>query len=247
MSEGRVADRIAGFLLAIVLLMLAGSRERTVAQRPLFSPRAARRYRLALATLGALIVLAPVLLMVRVRTAAATGQGRTVTQPMMFDHRQHAAGFRIPCLFCHREAPHSAWAGIPATDVCVPCHEPRWMATAVFAPVRASMTSGRAIPWKRVNALPDFVYFNHSAHLGHGVACETCHGRVDQMASVTQARPLSMHWCLDCHRNPEPNLRPLGAVETMGWRAPPDSLALRASLMKRYQVRKLTDCTTCHR
>ncbi|HEY2805275.1 MAG TPA: cytochrome c3 family protein, partial [Gemmatimonadales bacterium] len=140
-----------------------------------------------------------------------------------------------------------AYAGVPATEVCVSCHEPRWMQSAAFQPVRASIETGRSIAWRRVNALPDFVYFDHSAHLSHGVACETCHGRVDRMATVSQATPLSMQWCLDCHRAPERSIRPVSEIGTMGWKAPDDSVALRRALMTRYRVRSLTDCTTCHR
>src|SRR5205085_655325 len=152
--------------------------------RSLFSPSAARRYRLTLAGLAVALVLIVAGLMIRPRTAVARGEGRIVAQPMWFDHRHHAGGFRIPCLYCHRDAQHSASAGVPATDVCVSCHESRWLESPAFAPVRASLADGRAIPWKRVNALPDFVYFDHSAHVSHDVACATCHGRVETMASV---------------------------------------------------------------
>lgn len=116
-------------------------------------------------------------------------------------------------------------------------------------PVRKSGASGRPIPWRRVTQLPDFVYFNHAIHVGKGVGCETCHGRVDQAAEVEQAAPLTMSWCVDCHRNPSPRLRPLELVTAQGYVAPSGDSAkiLAASLMHRYHVRSLTNCTTCHR
>ena len=70
--------------------------------------------------------------------------------------------------------------------------------------------AGLPIPWVRVHDLPDYVYFNHSAHVRRGVGCVLCHGRIDRMEVVYQAKPLSMAWCLECHRDPGPNLRPAG-------------------------------------
>src|SRR5690606_8281840 len=84
-------------------------------------------------------------------------------------------------------------------------------------PVRESQATGEAIPWRKIHDLPDFAYFDHSAHVSRGVACVSCHGRVDKMEQVYQAEPLSMSWCLDCHRNPEPHLRPIEFVTSMDW------------------------------
>jgi hypothetical protein len=192
----------------------------------------------------------PLALMGWVRTSYATGRNRDVAQPVPFDHRIHARGLQIDCRYCHASVERAATAGLPPTAACVGCHTPAWIESAPFAPVRASLSEHRPIAWQRVNALPDFVFFDHSIHVAKGVGCETCHGRVDEMARVAQATPLSMSWCLDCHRNPAPNLRPRAAVTQMGWIPTPTQAAgdsLGAQLMHQYGVRRLTNCTTCHR
>ena len=192
----------------------------------------------------------PVGLMLWARTSFATGQGATVSQPIAFDHRLHAGGLRIDCRYCHATAERAASAGLPPTAACVGCHNEPTLGIRLFAPVRASLASHRPIAWTRVNALPDFAFFDHSIHLAKGVGCETCHGRVDRMYPVEQAKPLTMGWCLDCHRDPAPHLRPRSEIAAMGWdsaHARPHLDSLGARLMRDYRVRRLTSCTTCHR
>ena len=182
---------------------------------------------LARATLIAVVctlVGLPVALMAWVRTPNATRQYQPVRQPIAFDHRIHVTGQRIDCRYCHYSVERSSYAGIPPTSVCVPCHSSAWMSSDMLPPVRESVASGRPLRWNRVDALPGFVYFNHAIHVNKGVGCESCHGRVDRMAQVYQSAPLTMSWCVDCHRNPAPHLRPLAAITTMGF-TPPDSAA----------------------
>ncbi len=130
------------------------------------------------------------------------------------------------------------------------CHARVRRDSPLLQPVRDSYASGRPIPWVRIHRLPDYVYFNHQAHVTAGVSCVSCHGRVDQMTEVRQMQPLSMAWCLECHRNPEPYLRPRDQVTNMDW-APPADPKARAALAKdlraKYQVNPNTDCVTCHR
>ncbi|RVA23253.1 cytochrome C, partial [Mesorhizobium sp. M7A.F.Ca.US.001.01.1.1] len=97
--------------------------------------------------------------------------------------------------------------------------------------------------------VPDFVYFNHSIHVNKGVACETCHGAVDEMPLTARAEPLSMEWCLACHRDPEPNLRPPQDAFLMHWNPPDDIARIRRSLVKLLDVHPetMTDCYVCHR
>jgi hypothetical protein len=118
----------------------------------------------------------------------------------------------------------------------------------MLEPVRASFREGKPIEWVKVHNLPDFVFFNHSIHVNKGVGCETCHGRVDQMALPYKANSLYMEWCLECHRQPEKYLRPKAEVMTMGWQPEGDQLALGAELVKAYNINKaqLTNCSVCH-
>jgi hypothetical protein len=152
--------------------------------------------------LGALAVavIIPLALMVWVRTGFATGRHARVVQPVSFDHRLHAHALRIDCAYCHSSVARAATAGFPPTSACIGCHNAALVQSAAFTPVRASLASGKPIRWQRVNALPDFVFFNHSIHVAKGLQCAACHGRVDRMATVRQEAPLSMGWCVSCHR-----------------------------------------------
>jgi len=189
----------------------------------------------------------PAAMMAWVRTPNATGQGVPVEQPVAFDHRLHVRGFRIDCRYCHATVERAATAGMPASAACVPCHNQAWLQADAFEPVRRSLATGRPIAWQRVTRLADFVYFDHSVHVTKGIGCEACHGRVDRMARVVQAAPLTMSWCLDCHRNPEAHLRPIAHMTTMGWQPPVPQAQLGPELARLYQVRRYTMCTACHR
>jgi hypothetical protein len=203
--------------------------------------------RATLVAAGCTLVGVPVALMAWVRTPNATRRYQPVAQPIAFDHRIHVTGQRIDCRYCHFSVERSASAGIPPSSTCVACHSETWMSSNELALVRASVATGQPIRWNRVNALPDFVYFNHAIHVAKGVGCETCHGRVDQMAAVYQAAPLTMSWCVDCHRDPAPHLRPLSEITTMGWTPPTPQRAFGEELVRENNVRSLTNCTTCHR
>jgi len=111
-----------------------------------------------------------------------------------------------------------ASAGIPQTQLCLNCHSQVWNKSPLLEPVRESFAKNRPLEWRRVYAVPQFVYFNHSIHVNKGVGCVSCHGRVDQMPAVEKATPLTMGWCLECHRRPEPNLRPVEEVTNMDWK-----------------------------
>jgi hypothetical protein len=185
--------------------------------------------------------------MVWVRTSYATGQYRDLEQPIAFDHRHHVADDGIDCRYCHNLAERSRYAGVPPSNLCMGCHDQVWNESPLLDPLRRSYFGGRAIPWQRVHRLPDFVFFDHSIHVAKGVGCEECHGRVDLMPRIHQVAPLTMGWCLECHRDPGRHLRPVEDVTKMGWqpKTPRDELA--RELVDRNHVRSLTSCTTCHR
>lgn len=146
-----------------------------------------------------------------------TQVGYAPVQPVPFSHRLHAGQLGMDCRYCHANVERSPEAMIPSTQTCMGCHAVVRPDSAALAPVRESWETGEPIAWVRVHNLPDHAYFDHSVHLSVGVGCATCHGRIDQMDVVTNQSPLSMSWCLDCHRNPEPNLRPVSEITNMAW------------------------------
>jgi hypothetical protein len=130
------------------------------------------------------------------------------------------------------------------------CHKAAggvWAESEKLAPVRGSQRSGQPLRWARVHDLPDFVFFDHSAHVSRNVGCFSCHGRVDQMEVVSQTHTLSMGWCLGCHRAPEPHLRPAAAITDLGWVPPDDPQAQGRALRETNSINPSTDCTACHR
>src|SRR5436190_17177698 len=157
-------------------------------------------------------------------------------QPIQFSHERHVAGNGIDCRYCHTSVEDSSFAGIPPTKTCINRHSQIWSNAPILEPVRASFRDDKPLNWIRVNDLPDFVYFNHQIHVKQGVGCATCHGRVDKMPLMLQAKPLLMEWCLDCHRAPEKYLRPRAEVFNMAWEAPADQLERGLQLKKDYKV-----------
>jgi hypothetical protein len=113
--------------------------------------------------------------------------------------------------------------------------------------VRESQATGDPIEWERIHDLADYVYFDHSVHVNRGVSCVSCHGRVDKMEQVYQAEPLTMSWCLDCHRKPEPHLRPQEFITQMDWQPDEDPHELGTRLRQELNINPSTNCSTCHR
>jgi menaquinone reductase, multiheme cytochrome c subunit len=175
--------------------------------------------------------------------------GYAPIQPVAYSHLQHAGMLGIDCRYCHTDVDKGPHANIPPTQTCMNCHASIKPDSDLLAPVRQSWETGTPVPWVRVHDLPDYVYFDHSAHVNRGVGCASCHGRVDQMDVVHQVEPLSMAWCLDCHREPEKHLRPLDQITNMMWQAE-DQQALGLRLKEQYQIRDhdyMVSCSTCHR
>lgn len=168
-------------------------------------------------------------------------------QPVPFSHKHHVQGIGIDCRYCHTSVEKSAFAGIPATETCMSCHSQIWSDSPMLEPVRASFRTGQSLQWTRVHDLPQFVYFNHSIHVNKGMGCSECHGRVDRMPLMWQENTLFMEWCLDCHRAPEKRIRPKDKVFDMEYTPAEPQEVLGPKLVKEYKVRKMTDCTTCHR
>jgi hypothetical protein len=168
-------------------------------------------------------------------------------QPVPFSHKHHAGELGLDCRYCHTSVEVSSSAGMPPTQTCMTCHSQIWTNAEMLEPVRASYRDSKPISWTRVNAVPDFVYFNHSIHIAKGVGCTTCHGPIAEMNITWRAETLYMRWCLECHNAPEKFLRPRSEVFNSNYQPPKDQIALGEKLMQEYKVQKLTACTTCHR
>lgn len=168
-------------------------------------------------------------------------------QPVEYSHKLHAGDLGMDCRYCHTTVEQAAYAAIPATEVCMNCHVRVKADSPLLQMVRESYATGQPIPWVKVHRLPDYVYFNHQAHVTAGVGCVTCHGRIDQMIVVRQVEPLTMAWCLDCHRDPAPRLRPPDRVTDMNWHPDRNPAELGRQLMAANRIAPPVNCSGCHR
>jgi hypothetical protein len=199
-----------------------------------------------------LVLIGGWLILTLMRSSWATKQNEFVEQPIQFSHAHHVGGMGIDCRYCHTSVEKSSFAGIPPTKTCMNCHSQIWANAPILEPVRASFRSNTPLNWIRVNDLPDFVYFNHQIHVRQGVGCDTCHGPVDKMPLMYQAKPLLMEWCLECHRAPEKFLRPRSEVFNMNYQIPAGSTQLEVGnrLKAEYGIpgtEHMTSCSVCHR
>lgn len=177
-----------------------------------------------------------------------TDVGYRPHQPVPFSHKLHAGELGLDCRFCHNTVERADHAAIPPTQTCMNCHVQVKKDSPKLALVRQSYKTGESIPWVRVHQLPDYSYFSHQAHVGAGVGCESCHGRIDTMDEVQMDQPLSMGWCLDCHRDPSPHIRPADQVTNMNWTPPEDGAARQRILDSRnHKPVPPTHCSGCHR
>jgi hypothetical protein len=171
-------------------------------------------------------------------------------QPVEYSHAVHAGRLGLDCRYCHTTVEKAAFAALPPTQTCMNCHTAIKPDSDKLKPLMESWKSGMPLSWVRVHKLPEYVYFNHSAHISHGVGCVSCHGRVDQMDVVYQSEPLSMGWCLECHRAPEQNLRPRDQITKMDWKPKGDQVEEGLKLKAEYGIHDvvyMTSCYTCHR
>jgi hypothetical protein len=185
--------------------------------------------------------------------------GYMPTQPVPYSHALHVGELGIDCRFCHNTVEKADFAAIPPTETCMNCHKTILPNSEKLRPVRESYYTGKPIPWVRVHDLPDYVYFNHAAHVNASISCVSCHGNVNHMEVVYQKEPLNMGWCLQCHREPDSHIVPKDQVTNLDWKpnlekgpyAGMSEKKARATLGKhlkdQYHVNPNTDCVTCHR
>ncbi len=171
-------------------------------------------------------------------------------QPVPFSHKHHANELGIDCRYCHTSVETSSFAGLPPTSTCMTCHSQIWTSSEMLEPVRASFQTDKSLEWARVNALPDFAYFNHSIHVKKGIGCTTCHGQVGEMPITWKEHTLYMRWCIDCHKHPERYVRRREDIFRPIYDSPANQLELGRTLVREYQIKgvtSLTSCETCHR
>ncbi|MBN1908513.1 MAG: cytochrome c3 family protein [Pirellulales bacterium] len=183
-----------------------------------------------------------------------TDVGYEPVQPVPFSHATHAGKIGMDCRYCHTTVEKAAFAAVPPTSVCMNCHRTIGPDLKDLEPIRRSDETGDPVHWIRVHDLPDYVYFDHSAHVTRGVSCVSCHGRIDRMERVYQAETLSMSWCLDCHRDAAPHIRPKEQMTNLRWNLAEDPEILEADaralgerLMRELGIESSVDCSTCHR
>ena len=151
-------------------------------------------------------------------------KGYAPEQPIRYSHALHAGAMKIPCQYCHTGVLRSRHAGIPSVQTCMNCHRVTKVESPEIKKLTAIYQSGEPLRWERIHRLPDHVYFDHRPHVGAGIACQTCHGEVQDMEAVSQHMSMRMSNCLGCHRDPS------------------------AALPKGSSIKKgPEDCSACHR
>ena len=185
-------------------------------------------------------------------TPKYTRVGYAPVQPVPFSHALHTGQLGIDCRYCHTgvdQGPHST---VPAAQTCMNCHSIIKKDSPLLAPVRASFDSGDPVPWMKIHQAPDFVYFNHAVHVARGVSCIECHGNLTTTAegeTIAQRQPLSMSFCLDCHRDPASRIRnPKDVFDLNSQRLAEQGKAEEAArLIAHMKVNPPQSCSGCHR
>ena len=182
-------------------------------------------------------------------TPKYTRVGYAPVQPVPFSHALHAGQLALDCRYCHSGVEQSGHSNIPTAQTCMNCHTTIKATSPLLEPIRKSFETGEPVPWVWIHATPDFAFYNHAAHVNRGISCVECHGKINEMDVVTHAQPLSMSFCLDCHRNPEIRVREKGDVynldsQTIAAKAGNEAAA---KFVHDWNIRPPLSCTGCHR
>ena len=187
-------------------------------------------------------------------TPKYTRAGYQPVQPVPFAHATHTGQLGVDCRYCHNTVDKSWFSSIPAASTCMNCHSLVLKDDPRLALVRESAATGKPIPWVQVHIVPDYVYFNHEVHVARGISCVDCHGRVDRMSEVRHAKPFSMSFCLDCHRQPAAFIRPVNKVTDLGWQWSTNAAVAAqmqrtngAAFVHDWKIESLQSCSPCHR
>lgn len=182
-------------------------------------------------------------------TPKYTRVGYMPQQPVLFQHSLHVEQLGMDCRYCHNSVESSSHSNIPNTQTCMNCHQQVKKDSPALAAVRESWETGKPVPWVWIHRTPDYVYFNHSAHVNRGISCFSCHGQVNKMQVVWHDKPHSMAWCLECHRQPEKNLRPASEVFNLNWKAESEEAQIKMGkeFVKEWNIKPPVNCSGCHR
>jgi hypothetical protein len=186
-----------------------------------------------------------------------TDVGYQPFQPIAYSHKLHAGTLGMDCRYCHRMVEDGPHATVPDADTCFGCHKIIKKESIALKPLYAAYGTGKGdgppIEWVKVHLLPQYAYFNHAVHLRAHVGCVSCHGRIDEMEIVRQVEPLSMRWCLECHRDASSHIRPDDIAPTkMDWTPTAQSIDAAKKLLE-WQgdnppaLNPPTHCSACHR
>ena len=182
-------------------------------------------------------------------TPKYTRVGYAPVQPVPFSHAKHVGEVGLDCRYCHSNVDKSYHSNVPTSQTCMNCHNQIKVTSPLLAPVRESYETGKAVPWVWIHRTPDYAYFNHSIHVNRGVSCVECHGKVNEMDTVTHMQPLSMGFCLDCHRDPAARLRDPKDVFNLDSKTLADQgrAADAAKFVHDWKVKPPQSCSGCHR
>jgi hypothetical protein len=187
-------------------------------------------------------------------TPKYTRVGYEPVQPVPFSHAVHTGQLGMDCRYCHNGVEKSWFSNLPGASTCMNCHNQVLKDDPRLAIVRESAQNNIPIPWVQIHRVPDYVYFNHEVHVRRGFSCGECHGRIDEMDEVYHAKPLSMSFCLDCHRNPAAHIRPVEQVTDLGWQWSTNDVKAATlqklngrKLVHDWKVESLQSCSACHR
>ncbi len=233
-----------------------------------FFPRWTNLLPLKIALCGGSVAIGVVAAFTAFATPKSTTVGYQPSQPIPFSHKIHVDQLGLDCRYCHSFVDASSHSNVPSSNTCWNCHQHVQQNSPKLLPLHRSMNKnhplydGKPIEWVKIHKAPDYVYFSHAAHVNRGVSCVSCHGRVDQMEVVYQAKDHSMGFCLECHRNPAAEVRPLEEVFNLKYdptaylqqhvvlngagQRITDPVDFGKELKEKFKLQPKSSCATCH-
>ena len=151
------------------------------------------------AAVPGLVALAACAIVLSAYSGASSPEGRSPKQPIAFPHPRHVKTLGMNCLYCHFAANKSPDPGLPAVETCMGCHQAILTTSPEIKKLAGFFYKNQPVPWERIHKVPEYVRFPHMRHVNAGVTCQDCHGNVQDMTQVYQAKSLNMGWCVNCH------------------------------------------------